>query len=101
MKRRVGSLNQFVHDSNVSVGRLADDLEEMHRRVDWFDTPQAIQNLVEDLQRQVAQLQACCCAAPPAVSQRPAVVQSPSDAQPLSGSASATLRSPEQDQEMA
>ncbi|ETM54322.1 hypothetical protein L914_02326, partial [Phytophthora nicotianae] len=123
LKQRVGSLNQYVHDSNGSVGRLADDLEEMHRRVDWFDTPQAVQNRVADLERQVAQLQGQleillrlqqlgyrplalplavsqpAVALPPAVSQRPVVAQPPADAQPPSGSAPATLRSPEQDQD--
>ncbi|KAG2795213.1 hypothetical protein PC118_g22920 [Phytophthora cactorum] len=29
----------------------------MHRRVDWFNTPSALQNRVVDLERQVDQLQ--------------------------------------------
>ncbi|KAG3122045.1 hypothetical protein PC128_g27837 [Phytophthora cactorum] len=29
----------------------------MHRRVDWFEAPSALQNRVVDLERQVAQLQ--------------------------------------------
>ncbi|KAG3050811.1 hypothetical protein PI125_g26383 [Phytophthora idaei] len=55
--QRVRSLISFVHDGNASHARLAEDLEEMHRRVDWFEAPSALQNRVVDLERQVAQLQ--------------------------------------------
>ncbi|KAG3234881.1 hypothetical protein PI124_g20076 [Phytophthora idaei] len=57
LDQRVRSLSSFVHDANASHARLADDLEEMHRRMDWFETPSALQNWVVDLERQVAQLQ--------------------------------------------
>ncbi|KAG3174008.1 hypothetical protein PI126_g593 [Phytophthora idaei] len=57
LDQRVRSLSSFVHDTNASHTRLAEDLEEMHRRVDWFETPSALQNRVVDLERQVAQLQ--------------------------------------------
>ncbi|KAG3114150.1 hypothetical protein PI124_g6712 [Phytophthora idaei] len=57
LDQRVCSLNSVVHDANASHARLARDLEEMHRRVDWFATPSALQNRVVDLERQVAQLQ--------------------------------------------
>ncbi|KAG3060671.1 hypothetical protein PI124_g22878 [Phytophthora idaei] len=57
LDQRVRSLSTFVHDANASHARLAEDLEEMHRRVDWFETPSALQNRVVDLERQVAQLQ--------------------------------------------
>ncbi|KAG3051567.1 hypothetical protein PI124_g7056 [Phytophthora idaei] len=57
LDQRVRSLSSFDHDANASHARLADDLEEMHRRVDWFETPSALQNRVVDLERQVAQLQ--------------------------------------------
>ncbi|ETL48049.1 hypothetical protein L916_02296, partial [Phytophthora nicotianae] len=125
LKQRVGSLNQFVDESKVSGGRLADGLEVMHRRVDWFDKPQTVQNRVADLERQVAQLQGQldmllrlqqlgsrsvalplavpqpAVAVPPAFSQRRVVAQPAADERPLFGSAPATLRSPEQDQDMA
>ncbi|KAG3057952.1 hypothetical protein PC122_g20856 [Phytophthora cactorum] len=55
LDQRVRSLSTFVHDA--SHARLAEDLEEMHRRVDWFEAPSALQNRVVDLERQVAQLQ--------------------------------------------
>ncbi|KAG4054529.1 hypothetical protein PC123_g10342 [Phytophthora cactorum] len=54
--QRVRSLSSFVHDANASHARLAEDLEEMHRRVDRFETPSALQNRAVDLERQVAQL---------------------------------------------
>ncbi|KAG3049064.1 hypothetical protein PI125_g26641 [Phytophthora idaei] len=57
LDQRVRSLSSFVHDSNASHARLAGDLEEMHRRVDWFEVPSALQNRVVDRERQVAQLQ--------------------------------------------
>ncbi|KAG2769559.1 hypothetical protein PC129_g1996 [Phytophthora cactorum] len=57
LDQHVRSLSSFVHDTNASHARLAEDLEEMHRRVDWFETPSALQNRVVDLERQVAQLQ--------------------------------------------
>ncbi|KAG3158905.1 hypothetical protein PC128_g21409 [Phytophthora cactorum] len=56
LDQRVRSLSSVVHDSNASLARLAGDLEEMHRRVDWFEAPSALQNRVVDLERQVAQL---------------------------------------------
>ncbi|KAG3233698.1 hypothetical protein PI124_g21233 [Phytophthora idaei] len=55
--QRVRSLSSFVHDANASHAHLAEDLEEMHRRVDWFEAPSALQNRVVDLELQVAQLQ--------------------------------------------
>ncbi|KAG2893283.1 hypothetical protein PC129_g13218 [Phytophthora cactorum] len=55
--RRVRSLSFFSHGPNASHARVAEDLEEMHRRVGWFDTPSALQNRVVNLERQVAQLQ--------------------------------------------
>ncbi|KAG3077359.1 hypothetical protein PI124_g19865 [Phytophthora idaei] len=57
LDQRVRSLSSFVHDTDASHARLAEDLEEMHRRVDWFETPSALQNRVVELERQVAQLQ--------------------------------------------
>ncbi|KAG3092030.1 hypothetical protein PI124_g20034 [Phytophthora idaei] len=54
LDQRVRSLSSFVHDANASHARLAEGLEEMHRRVDWFETPSALQNRVADLERQVA-----------------------------------------------
>ncbi|KAG2976674.1 hypothetical protein PC120_g25652 [Phytophthora cactorum] len=38
----VRSLSSFVHDANASQARLAEDLEEMHRRVDWFEALSAL-----------------------------------------------------------
>ncbi|KAG4039893.1 hypothetical protein PC123_g24559 [Phytophthora cactorum] len=57
LDQRVRSLSSFVHDANASHARLAEDLEEMHRRVDWFEALSALQNRVVDLERQVARLQ--------------------------------------------
>ncbi|KAG3136114.1 hypothetical protein PI124_g22501 [Phytophthora idaei] len=57
LDQRVCSLSSFVHDANASHARLAEDPEEMHRRVDWFEAPSALHNRVVDLERQVAQLQ--------------------------------------------
>ncbi|KAG3067050.1 hypothetical protein PI124_g21913 [Phytophthora idaei] len=57
LDQRVRSLSSFVHDANASHARLAEDLEDMHRRVDWFEVPSALQNRVVDLERQVAPLQ--------------------------------------------
>ncbi|KAG2995485.1 hypothetical protein PC120_g21748 [Phytophthora cactorum] len=55
--QRVCSQTSFVHDTNASHARLVEGLEEMHHRVDCFETPSALQNRVVDLERQVAQLQ--------------------------------------------
>ncbi|KAG2764802.1 hypothetical protein PC129_g4756 [Phytophthora cactorum] len=57
LDQRVRSLSSFVHDANASHARLAEDLEEMHHRVDWFEAPSALQNRGVDLGRQFAQLQ--------------------------------------------
>ncbi|KAG2904630.1 hypothetical protein PC115_g14906 [Phytophthora cactorum] len=57
LDQRVRSLISFVHDANASHARLAEDLEEMYRRMDWFEAPSALQNRVVDLERQVARLQ--------------------------------------------
>ncbi|KAG3101915.1 hypothetical protein PI125_g14298 [Phytophthora idaei] len=95
LDQRVRSLSSFVHDANASHARLAEDLEEMHRRVDWFEAPSALQNRVVDLERQVIQLQgqldlllrlqsyAPRPVAPPlAVVQPPAAQPSPADPAP-------------------
>ncbi|KAG2791036.1 hypothetical protein PC129_g18859 [Phytophthora cactorum] len=54
LDQRVRSLSSVVHDSNASHARLAGNLEEIHRRMHWFETPSALQNRVVDLKRQVA-----------------------------------------------
>ncbi|KAG3156982.1 hypothetical protein PC128_g21743 [Phytophthora cactorum] len=56
LDRRVRLLSSFAHDTNDSPARLANNLEEMHRRVDWFETPSTLQRRVVDLERQIAQL---------------------------------------------
>ncbi|KAG3195542.1 hypothetical protein PC128_g8421 [Phytophthora cactorum] len=101
--QRVRSLSSFVHDANASHARLAEDLEEMHHRVDWFETLSAFQNRAVDLERQVAQLQSQLdlllrlqphslrpVASPLAVAQPPATQPPPA------GPSSAPPRSPEQ-----
>ncbi|KAG4042277.1 hypothetical protein PC123_g22223 [Phytophthora cactorum] len=57
LDQRICSRTSFVHDTNASHARLAEGLEEMHHRVDCFETPSALQNRVVDLERQAAQLQ--------------------------------------------
>ncbi|KAG3230274.1 hypothetical protein PI124_g24627 [Phytophthora idaei] len=42
LDQRVRSLSTFVHDANASRARLAEVLEEMHRRVDRFEAPSAL-----------------------------------------------------------
>ncbi|KAG2796081.1 hypothetical protein PC129_g24389 [Phytophthora cactorum] len=92
----VRSLSSFVHDANASHARLAEDLEEMHRRVDWFEAPSALQNRVVDLERQVAQLQGqldlLLRLQPPPL----AVVRPPAAQPPPADPAPAPQRSPEQ-----
>ncbi|KAG2838684.1 hypothetical protein PC116_g11731 [Phytophthora cactorum] len=87
LDQRVRSLSSVVHDSNASHARLAGDLEVMHRRVDWFETPSALQNRVVDLEHQVAQLQGQLD-----LLLRPLAVAQP----PPAGPAPAPLRSPEE-----
>ncbi|KAG3051709.1 hypothetical protein PC121_g17715 [Phytophthora cactorum] len=57
LDQRVHSLISFVHDTNSSHARLAEDFEETLRQVDWFEAQSALQNRVVDLERQGAQLQ--------------------------------------------
>ncbi|KAG3122213.1 hypothetical protein C6341_g27060 [Phytophthora cactorum] len=42
LDQRVRSLSSFVHDASASHARLEEDLEEMHRRVDWFEALSAL-----------------------------------------------------------
>ncbi|KAI9993016.1 hypothetical protein PInf_015071 [Phytophthora infestans] len=104
LEQRVGSLNQYLHDTTDSLSRLAHGLDETNHRVDWFEQPQSAQNRVADLERQVAQLQGQIdlllrlVAPPPAVAQ-PAVVRPPAVAQPVVAQpplAPTPPRSPEQ-----
>ncbi|KAG2761377.1 hypothetical protein PC116_g26472 [Phytophthora cactorum] len=68
----------------------------MHRRVDWFEAPSALQNRVVDLERQVAQLQGqldlLLRLQPPPL----AVVRPPAAQPPPADPAPAPQRSPEQ-----
>ncbi|KAG4043588.1 hypothetical protein PC123_g20947 [Phytophthora cactorum] len=103
LDQRVRSLSSFVHDANASHARLAEDLEEMHHRVDWFEAPSALQNRVVDLERQVAQLQGQLDLllrlqpyAPRPVAPPLAVVQPPAARPPPADPAPAPQRSPEQ-----
>ncbi|KAG1689214.1 hypothetical protein DVH05_002707 [Phytophthora capsici] len=57
LQTRVRSVNVYVADVNRSSHRLANGLEEVERRLDWLVSPQAMQQRVVDLERQVAQLQ--------------------------------------------
>ncbi|ETI30560.1 hypothetical protein F443_22318 [Phytophthora nicotianae P1569] len=122
MKQRVRCLSQFSHDSNVSVGRVSDVLKEMHRwwtgltRLKW-SKPEfrprasrrwAVGSAGDIAASSSARLSSCgsatCCSAvahTPTASQAPAVTQQLADAQLLPELAPATLRSPEQGQDVA
>ncbi|KAG2765250.1 hypothetical protein PC129_g18850 [Phytophthora cactorum] len=103
LDQRVRSLSSFVQDANASHALLVKDLEEMHRRVDWFETPSALQNRVVGLEGQVDQLQGQLDLllrlqpyAPRPVAPPLAVVQPPAAKPPPADLAPAPQCSPEQ-----
>ncbi|ETI29758.1 hypothetical protein F443_23126, partial [Phytophthora nicotianae P1569] len=57
LRSHVRSVSAYVADVARSSHRLANDLEDVERRVGWLESPQAMQHRVSDLERQVAQLQ--------------------------------------------
>ncbi|KAG2931276.1 hypothetical protein PC117_g13523 [Phytophthora cactorum] len=63
--QRVRSLSSFVHDANASHARLAEDLEEMHRRVDRFETRVPFRTVPSTLSVKLLSCMVssiCCCA---------------------------------------
>ncbi|ETL82140.1 hypothetical protein L917_17637, partial [Phytophthora nicotianae] len=57
LRSHVRSVSAYVADVDRSSHRLANDLENVEHRVGWLESPQAMQQRVADLERQVAQLQ--------------------------------------------
>ncbi|KAG1695336.1 hypothetical protein DVH05_020373 [Phytophthora capsici] len=57
LQTRVRSVNDYIADVDRSSHRLANGLEDVEGRLDWLESPQAMQQRVADLERQVAQLQ--------------------------------------------
>ncbi|ETM97329.1 hypothetical protein PPTG_20394, partial [Phytophthora nicotianae INRA-310] len=57
LRNHARSVSAYVADVDRSSHRLANDLEDVERRVGWLESPQAMQQRVADLERQVAQLQ--------------------------------------------
>ncbi|ETO58873.1 hypothetical protein F444_22750 [Phytophthora nicotianae P1976] len=57
LRSHVRSVSAYVADVDRSSHRLANDLEDVERRVGWLESPQAMQQRVSDLEHPVAQLQ--------------------------------------------